>query len=376
MSNIDVHHIVDTDVQERVPTSLYRTYRIDRSYDWNYEHGPSFAASFPVVPATPQKRFLGLPVNSRLGIAAGLLLNSTWIEMYGRLGFDILTYKTVRSRSRRCYSLPNWVWIDGESELDPMTHEHGCQTGRAERDTTRITSSVSFGMPSKAPEVWMADVARTRQLLHAGQVLVVSVVASPQVGEATSVMIEDFARLAAMACEAGAQVIEANLSCPNVCTAEGDIFQDAELSGRIATAMQQAAGSVPIMLKIGYIADQEKLMDLLRSVTGKARAVILVNGVSQQIQLPSGQVAFGTGRESAGILGRLIHEPGVESVHRAMEYIRSEQLDLEVVGVGGVSSAQDADDFFQAGAHAVLMGSAPMYDPFLAVRIKSEHPEW
>jgi dihydroorotate dehydrogenase len=59
-----------------------------------------------------------------------------------------------------------------------------------------------------------------------------------------------------------------------------------------------------------------------------------------------------------------------------VDIVRSGRLDLEVIAVGGVASAEDAADFFSAGAHAVMMGSAPMYDPSLAGRMTRAHPEW
>jgi dihydroorotate dehydrogenase len=351
------------------------TYRIDRSYDWNYAHGPVWDGPLPRLPTAPLKRFLGLPVRSRLGVAAGLLLNARWVEFYARLGYDIVTYKTVRSRARRCHPMPNWVTVDAPEALG-----HGetrCVTKpRRDADPAAVTASVSFGMPSKDPKVWMPDVARARKALKAGQVLVVSVVASPASGDGERAMIDDFANLAAMAREAGAQVVEANLSCPNVCTAEGDIYLDAGLSGRIARAMRAAAGPVPVSLKVGHVPDRRRLGALIRAVAGEAAAVVLVNGVSRRLHRPDGTPAYGEGRETAGILGRAIHEPAVLCVASAVDVVRKERLDLQVIAVGGVASPEDAADFFSAGAHAVMMGSAPMYDPLLAARIKRVHPEW
>ena len=91
--------------REEVTTGIGR-YNIAESYDWNYEHVPP-----PLdlhVPATQGNwTFCGLPVASPLGIPAGPLLNSRWILFYARLGFDVLTYKTVRSSYRACYEPPN-----------------------------------------------------------------------------------------------------------------------------------------------------------------------------------------------------------------------------------------------------------------------------
>lgn len=353
------------------------TYRIDQSYDWNYEHGPSFTGSLGPVPETPEKDFFGYPVRSRIGIAAGLLLNSQWIEFYARAGFDLLTYKTVRKAYRPCYEPPNWAFVERETPLDGAARGEAQVAGpdRPE-EVAQTTSTVSFGMPSKDPETWMADAARAREAIGPGQVLIVSSVATPAKGAAAEAMIEEFGELAGMAKAAGAQVVEANLSCPNVTTAEGDIFMDAALSGRIAAAMRQAVGDTPVLLKVGYIPERAPLDALLRAVDGRANGVILVNGVSRPVQDRQGQPYFGAGRENAGILGTGVRDACLGSVRDAVETIGRDRLDLRVIGVGGIMAVEDAQAYFDAGAYAVMMGGAPMYDPGLAIRFKAAHPEW
>jgi dihydroorotate dehydrogenase len=352
------------------------TYRTDRTYEWNYDHGPSFVGPWPVVPKTKPKRFLGYTVNSCLGIPAGLLLNSKWIEAYARLGFDLLTYKTVRSAARKCYPKPNWLYVDPARSVDVLEAATLRAGASPRQPAEELTSTVSFGMPSKSPEVWMADVARARAAIDKRQVLIVSVVATPAAGSGERALVEDFANLTAMAREAGAQAVEANLSCPNVCTAEGDIFQDARLSGKVAAAMRKAAGKVPVLLKVGYVPEERQLAKLLRAVSGAATGVVMVNGIPRRVLTATGRAAFGQGRTVAGILGRGIHGFCVESVRHAAAICRRDQLDLEIIGVGGVATADDAARFFDAGAGAVMMGSAPMYDPYLAVRLKAAHPDW
>jgi len=354
------------------------TYRTDRSYEWNYAHGPQWRGALPPVPATPRKTLFGIDVTSRIGISAGLLLNAQWIAFYARCGFDILTYKTVRSRRRACQPLPNWLFVDPADvahigEAGHPLHAGPRPSGGDPRDWT---STVSYGMPSRDPAVWMADVAHARTLLRDGQALVLSVVASPDAGWSRDDIVRDFGSLAAMAREAGAQVVEANLSCPNVRSAEGDLYLDAALSGRIATALRAGAGSLPVLLKIGHVPDDERLHALLRAVAGHASGLVVVNGVSRPVLRPDGEAAFGDGRRQAGILGRGIHAIGVADVARALALIRRDRLDLQIAGVGGIASAEDAAAYFDAGACAVLLGSAPMYDPTLAARLKALHPEW
>lgn len=356
---------------------MVATYDIERSFDWNFDNGPVYEGEFLDVPKTPQKDFLGLKVNSRIGIPAGLLLNSRWIEFYGKMGFDILTYKTVRNQYRSCYDLPNWVFIDRDDQIDPHILDEAQKLALLDpADHLAATSSVSFGMPSKAPIDWMPDVAKARQSLKSGQVLIVSVVASSKAGSTEQSMVDEFGELAAMAREAGAQIVEANLSCPNVHKSEGEIFLDAELSGKIAAAMQKGANGIPVLLKLGHFADKALISDVLQAVDGKASAVVMVNGISRRVVKNDGSAAFGKGREMSGILGRGIHAFSLDNVKSALEIVKKDQLSLKIVAVGGVSREQDAKGFFDAGAAAVMLGSAPMFDPTLAIQFKKSHPEW
>src|SRR5262249_34382162 len=155
-----------------------------QSYDWNYEQVPE-----PVTPQEPPVPgpwdYCGLPVGSPLGIAAGPLLNGRWIRYYASLGFDVLTYKTVRSRARACYLVPNLQPINaaqvrgGESALPSSVEMQG-------------SWAVSFGMPSRAPEVWRADVKATREALPKNKILSVSVVATPEPNWTVDDLAHDF----------------------------------------------------------------------------------------------------------------------------------------------------------------------------------------
>ena len=89
-----------------------------------------------------------------------------------------------------------------------------------------------------------------------------------------------------------------------------------------------------------------------------------------------GRPAFGEDYVQAGVLGRIIHEPSVASVRQARSIVDAEDLGLALAAVGGVSRAEDMADFFDAGADAIMLGSAPMYLPNLACEIKSAYPDW
>jgi len=342
------------------------SYDISRTYQFNYDRGPVFASAPKAVASGPLKEFLGRKVRSTLGIAAGLLLNSKWILGYAQRGFDILTYKTVRSAHRACYPPPNWVFVkdDGSMEGPVYVIDH------LPAEATQISSSVCFGMPSMAPEIWREDVRRAKTGLAEGQMLIVSVVATPKDGTTANELAADFVQCARWAAEAGADVIEANFSCPNVCSAEGSIYMDVELSRLIANRLRQALEKTPFLIKLGHFPDLSRLRKFLQAVGGIASGITMVNAISRPVLHTDGRPAFGEAFRSAGVLGRAIHAPSVESVRRAAEIVKKDGLGLSIAAVGGVSCAQDAREVFDAGADAVLMGSSPMYLPDLAAEIK------
>jgi dihydroorotate dehydrogenase len=353
------------------------TYRIDRTYRWNYEHGPSFRGPFPRIPSTPVKDFLGHRVSSRVGISAGILLNSRWVECYARLGFDLLTYKTVRSRRRPCYPPPNWVYLEtprGAGRLQAKDHALRVASRRPQR-ASDVTSAVCFGMPSMEPEVWRRDVRKARRRLRRGQLLIVSVVGTPEPSGGVEALAEDYARCARWAAASGAHIVEANFSCPNVCTAEGSIYQDPRLSRLLATALRDVLPATPFLIKAGYFETPAGLRAFYRAVDDIADGVVLVNGMARRVLRADGKPAF-RAHERVGILGRGIHAGAVANVQRAVALSGREKRSALTLAVGGVLEPRDASDFFEAGAAAVLLGGGAALSPLLAVRIKGEHPEW
>lgn len=351
---------------------MYQTYDIHKSYKENYSDGPLLKGLDVNVPPALMKDFLGKKVSSRLGIAAGLLLNSKWIEAYADLGFDLLTYKTVRSSYRPCYPLPNWVFVSDDGQLDGPIYVRN----EIPADLSKVTSAVCFGMPSMSPDVWREDVTAARAKLESGKLLVVSVVATPQEGWGAEEIADDFANCAAWAVEAGADVVEANLSCPNVCTAEGSIYLDPIFSRQVAGAIRTRIRQTPLLLKIGYFDQSNQLSQFLKAVASEVDGVVMVNGITRPVLLSDGTPAFGESFVQAGVLGRSIHRASVDSVTLARRIVNQESLSLAILAVGGASLVEDIEEFFSAGADAVMLGSSPMYHPTLARDAKVYCPDW
>lgn len=344
-----------------LPDDLPR-YDIEKPYQWNYEHSPDAVdVEVPAVPGT--WRYCGLPVDSPLGVPAGPLLDGRWCLYYASLGFDVLTYKTVRSVARACFPLPN---------LQPVACGalHGGERRVPACDTMRGSWAVSFGMPSQSPEVWREDIKQTRGQLPSGKLLSVSVVGTQQPGWELEQLAEDYARCARWAVESGADCIETNFSCPNVATPDAQLFQQPDDARIVATHVRQAIGRTPYIAKVGHVPSREAATRLMQALAPQVDALAMTNSVATTVQAADGQLLFGG--QARGICGNGVREASIEQTRMFSQLIDQLGLDIQLVGVGGVCTAEHVRAYLSAGAHAVHIASAAMVDPRVGIRIRRQ----
>ncbi len=339
-----------------------------KSYDWNYAHAPATTDRSQSPGAKTRDLrydFCGIPVASPLGIAAGPLLNGRWLLSYARAGFDVLTYKTVRSRQRACYPLPNLV---------PVAADDVAPGARLEaQDEMKGSWAISFGMPSADPSTWSQDIALARQEMPQGCVLSVSVVATPEQDWTLDDIASDYAWCAQLAVESGAQCIEANFSCPNVASRDGQLFQTPAAARVVAERIRSVIGGTPLILKIGYVEQRLLAEALVEAVGDIATALSMTNCVSATIHGDNGGYFDGQPR---GIGGAAIRARSQAQVAMFAECIRETSVasarELKIVGVGGVSAGSHVSEYLAAGAQSVHLATAAMLDRAVAERIKDD----
>jgi hypothetical protein len=338
----------------------YTKYDINQDYAWNFEHAPE-----PVGDAVPAVgsgwSYCGVPVESPLGIAAGPLLNGKWLLYYAALGFDILTYKTVRSRERASYGLPN---------LQPIAWPSGGVLPDEVGTTVEMQGSwaVSFGMPSKRPCFWRDDVAATRASMPKGKFLSVSVVATAEEDWSIDDLAADYAQCANWAANSGADGIEANFSCPNVSSADGQLYLNPVDAGIVAAKLREAIPDTPLLLKIGHIDSRETAHALLEEVAQFADALVMVNGLSAKVRQSGGQLLFEG--QCRGLAGEAIRETALGQLALFDGLIREFGIDVRLVGVGGLGQAADVRACLDCGCEAVQFATAAMLDPGLGLAIR------
>lgn len=339
------------------------TYASAKSYRWNYDHAPDPAAHVVIPPVPGAWTFCGLPVASPLGVAAGPLLNGKWVLYYASLGFDVLTYKTVRSSERECYPLPNLVPVDVE-------RMQGGEDWAPVADEMRGSWAVSFGMPSMSPDVWRRDVEWTRRELLKDKLLSVSVVGTVQPEWSIDDLADDYARCAKWAVESGADCVETNFSCPNVSTCDGQLYQQPESARIVAERVRGAIGRTPLIVKIGHLSDEAEAAALLDALAPHADALAMTNSVATRVRRAGGEFLFDGQRR--GICGAATRDASVTQTRLFARLIAERQLPLRLIGVGGATTAEHVRDYLAAGAEAVHLATAVMTDQAVALTIRRD----
>ncbi|MCA9211950.1 MAG: hypothetical protein KDB27_02700 [Planctomycetales bacterium] len=350
---------------------MYHHYQIDQTYDWNYENAPPEPnSSRPDASGEATARrwtFMGRRVASPVGVAAGPLLNGRWIRYYAALGFDVLTYKTVRSSARACYEPPNLTFVDC-GQLD------GSHTSVPHAKSPSDSWAVSFGMPSKEPDVWRRDVEDTRRQLPNDKVLSVSVVGTMQPGWSIDELADDYALCARWAVESGADCIETNFSCPNVTSCDGQLYQSPDDAKTVAERVRASIGDANYLIKIGHFAGianrGTSAEQFLRAIAPFADGIVTTNSIAAKVVTDTGNNLFDG--QPRGICGDAIRDESMRQTRELKRIVVSANLPLCIVGVGGISSAAHVRAYLDAGADLVQLATAAMLDPGIGMKIRRQ----
>lgn len=343
-----------------LPDSLPR-YQLDRTYSWNYEHAPE-PVEIEVPPMLGDWNFCGRRVDSPLGIPAGPLLNGKWVLYYASLGFDVLTYKTVRSAARECFAMPNIVPV----AVNSLT---GHETSVPMSTEPTACWAVSFGMPSTHPDVWRRDVEWTRSRLASRKLLSVSVVGSVQPDWTLAELAADYALCARWAVDSGADIVEVNFSCPNVATCDGQLYQQPADAALVADVVKQSVGSIPLVIKIGHVLKREDAESIVAALEPFAASLAMTNTIAVPVMGTDGKLLFEGQRR--GVCGAATRAASVTQTQLFNDVIRERGSKLKLIGVGGAGSLDDVQCYLHAGAEAVHLATAAMLDPGVALKIRA-----
>jgi dihydroorotate dehydrogenase (NAD+) catalytic subunit len=347
-----------------------------KTFDDNFDNGPfggySEADTF-VNNGEPEFSFLGHPIYSPFGIPAGPLPNSKYVIAAMNKGFDVVCYKTQRSDKFGCNEFPNVLFLDIDGDLT-LEKAKIPQLGLpvSDKPITDYTITNSFGNPSRGPEFWVNDLAKAVSRQGKGQLIIMSVVGTIKPGFTDSDYFDDFAATAKLAVGAGVKAIELNLSCPNVAS-EGVLCYTPDSVKEICERTKAAVGNIPIIAKLGYFSSeqQELLETVINLMSPFVGAISSINTISAPIVDADGNQALpGPNRLNSGVCGAGIKWAGLDMVKRLSELRKKLSLTYEIIGVGGVMTTEDFQQYRTAGADVVQSATGSMWNVNLATEIK------
>ena len=162
--------------------------------------------------------------------------------------------------------------------------------------------------------------------------------------------------------------IELNISCPNVRDGGMAFGVTCEGASSVVRAVRKAYHKTLIVKLSPNVTD---IVSIARAVEDEgADAVSLINtlmGTAIDIERRRRMLSIGTG----GLSG-----PCVKPVALRMVWQVAHAVGIPVVGLGGISSAEDAIEFLMAGASAVEIGTANFLDPAVSVKIVHGIDAW
>ncbi|MER2111247.1 dihydroorotate dehydrogenase [Solibacillus isronensis] len=190
----------------------------------------------------------------------------------------------------------------------------------------------------------------------------------PVIANVAGTEVADYVEVAERISKASnVKALELNISCPNVKCGGIQFGTDPETAKQL-TAAVKAVSSVPVYVKLS--PNVTNIVDIAKAVeAGGADGITMINTlVGMRLDERTGKpvIANGTG----GLSG-----PAIKPVAIRMVYDVYKAVNIPIIGMGGVTCAQDVIDFMSAGASAVAVGTANFVDHFVCPTIIEELPD-
>lgn len=172
---------------------------------------------------------------------------------------------------------------------------------------------------------------------------------------------EDYVDAVEQLADTNADLLEINISCPNV--KEGGIAfgQNPKMAEEITAAVKRHAKQPVIMKLSPNVTD---ITEMARAVeAGGADAVSLINTLTG-MKIDIERKTFAVANKTGGLSG-----PAVKPVAVRMVYQVANAIKLPIIGMGGIRTAEDALEFIMAGATAVAVGTANFVNPYTTIEV-------
>lgn len=172
---------------------------------------------------------------------------------------------------------------------------------------------------------------------------------------------EDYCEVVERLASEDVDMLEINISCPNV--KEGGIAfgQDPKAAEAITREVKKYAKQ-PVIMKLS--PNVTSIAEMARAVeAGGADAISLINTLTG-MKVDINRKAFVLANKTGGVSGPAIHPIAVRMVYEA-----ANAVNVPIIGMGGIATAEDAIEMLLVGASAVSVGTANFHNPGVTMEI-------
>ena len=173
--------------------------------------------------------------------------------------------------------------------------------------------------------------------------------------------VEDYLEVVEKLNDSAADMLEINVSCPNVKEGAIAFGQKADCLFDITSKIKNVARK-PIIMKLSPNVTDITEMAKAAEAAG-ADAISLINTITG-MKIDIHKRTFALANRTGGMSG-----PAIKPVAVRMVYQASHAVKIPVIGMGGIAAAEDAIEFLLAGATAVSVGAVNFMNPYATVEI-------
>jgi dihydroorotate dehydrogenase (NAD+) catalytic subunit len=256
----------------------------------------------------------GLRLTNPTMLAAGILgMTSLSLKRVAEAGAGAVVTKSIGLKPRTGYTNPTVVQTD-------------CGILNA------------MGLPNPGIEYFTKEIDEAKT---AGCPIIVS---------AYGFSAEEFVQVAKKATDAGADALELNVSCPHVEKTGSEVGQDTKLLKTVVNAVKRET-RIPVFVKL--TPNVTDIVDCAKAAKeGGADAIVAINTVrAMAINVETTKPILGN--KFGGLSG-----PAIKPIALRCVYEIYREVNIPIIGCGGVSDWRDAVEFMLAGAKAVQIGTA------------------
>lgn len=173
--------------------------------------------------------------------------------------------------------------------------------------------------------------------------------------------VEDYLEVVERLGDTSVDMLEINVSCPNVKEGAIAFGQKADCLYDITSRIRKIAKQ-PVIMKLSPNVTDITEMAKAAEAAG-ADAVSLINTLTG-MKIDIHRRTFALANRTGGLSG-----PAIKPVAVRMVYQTAQAVKIPVIGMGGIATAEDAVEFLLAGASAVAVGAMNFVNPYTTVEI-------